>query len=125
MIPSPGVPWQITGNHWVSLPCIHPSDASIHMIGAVHAGLRGAIEFAGGENFIDGVSPALLRLTINIDGQAHALSDQAIAWERESGWIPTFAFRIGEAQFRGVVCAPHGRNADLSGAVVEVTAENR
>jgi hypothetical protein len=115
----------MTGNHWVSLPCIHPADASIHMVGAVHAGLRGAIEFSGGENFINGVSPALLRLRINVDGHVHVLSEQAIAWERESGWIPTFTFLIDEVQFRGVICAPHGRNADLSGAVVEVAVENR
>ena len=125
MIPSPRVPWQITGNHWVSLPCIHPADASIHLIGAMHAGLRGAIEFSGGENFTEGASPALLRLVITLDGNVHALSDQAIAWERESGWIPTFTFRVDDAQFSGVICAPHGRNADLSGAVIELTVENR
>ena len=29
-LPPPTVPWQITGNHWLALPCIHPADASIH-----------------------------------------------------------------------------------------------
>jgi hypothetical protein len=44
----PRIPWQITGNHWLTLPCIHPADASIHCVGVVHAQSRGAIEFTGG-----------------------------------------------------------------------------
>src|SRR5262245_50847737 len=36
LLPPPRIPWQITGNHWVALPCIHPADASIHAIGMLH-----------------------------------------------------------------------------------------
>ena len=33
--PPPAIPWQVTGNHWLCLPCIHPMDASIHLAGVV------------------------------------------------------------------------------------------
>lgn len=125
IISPPHVPWQITGNHWVTLPCIHPADASIHMIGAVHAGLRGAVEFAGGADFLEGNSPALAKIVVVVNGEICALSSAAMAWERESGWIPAFTCRVGDILLRGVICAPHGRDADLSGAIIEVTAENR
>jgi hypothetical protein len=125
MIPPPRVPWHITGNHWVTLPCIHPADASIHAIGAVHAGLRGAVEFAGDAGFLDGEGPALARITLSIDGEARQLGAEGLAWEREVGWIPTFSSRVGDVSIRGVICAPHGRNADVSGAVIEIVVENR
>lgn len=121
----PRVPWQITGNHWVTVPCIHPADASIHMIGAVHAGLRGAIEFAGSSEFLDGTAPALLRLTLAINGEKQVLGGEGIAWERESGWIPAFSCKVKDLVVRGVICAPHGRNADLAGFVLDASVENR
>lgn len=125
MITPPRTPWQITGNHWVTLPCIHPADASIHAIGAVHAGLRGAVEFAGSPQFVDGQGPPLARLTLSVDGAAKPVGEGGIAWERELGWIPTFSSRIADVFVRGVICAPHGRNADVSGVVIEVLLENR
>jgi hypothetical protein len=121
----PRVPWQLTGNHWVTVPCIHPGDASIHMIGVVHAGSRGAIEFAGSADFLDGAAPPLLRITLSIDGDKQILGGEGIAWERESGWIPAFSCKVKDLVVRGVICAPHGRNADLSGFVVDVGVENR
>ena len=57
LLPPPAIPWQITGNHWVALPCIHPADASIHAIGMLHRGARSAIEFAGSRRFPDGRGP--------------------------------------------------------------------
>ena len=24
------VPWQLTGNHWLALPCVHPADGAVH-----------------------------------------------------------------------------------------------
>jgi hypothetical protein len=125
MNPIPRVPWQITGNHWVSVPCIHPGDASIHMIGAVHAGLKAAVELAGQDQFLDGTALPLFRATISRGANRFPLGAGGIAWEQDAGWIPTFNCRIGELHVRGVICAPHGRNADLSGVVFELTIENR
>jgi hypothetical protein len=121
----PTIPWQITGNHWVSLPCIHPADASIHAIGMLHRGSRSAIEFAGGADFEAGAGPALLRPTLVIGGQRHELSDVPIAWERALAWIPTFTCTIGEVIVRGTIFAPYGRDADVSGAVYALSIENR
>ncbi len=125
MISPPEVPWQITGNHWITLPCIHPADASIHMVGAVHAGSRGAIEFAGDSGFLEGKGTPLARVFLAIDDESQAIGGGGIAWERESGWIPVFSARTGSVGVRGVICAPHGKNADVSGAVIELTLDNR
>ena len=35
LLPPPRIPWQITGNHWIALPCIHPIDASVHALGVL------------------------------------------------------------------------------------------
>src|SRR5512144_2211597 len=90
LLPPPAIPWQITGNHWVALPCIHPADASVHAIGMLNRAARSAIEFAGSEGFATGTGPPLLRPSIEISGSSRALSDVPIAWERALGWIPTF-----------------------------------
>jgi hypothetical protein len=125
LLPPPRIPWQITGNHWVALPCIHPADASIHAIGMLHRGARSAIEFAGAANFLDGTAPALARPSLDIGGIRHQLSDVPIAWERALGWIPTFTCTVGDLVLRGTIFAPYGRDADVSGAVYALSIENR
>ena len=124
-IPVPRVPWQVTGNHWVSLPCIHPADASIHLVGTVNARLRGAVEFAGDGRYLEGSATPLIRIVFEVGGERVTLGSEGIAWERDSGWIPTFSARVGPLTVRGIICAPHGRNADAAGAVVALTVENR
>jgi hypothetical protein len=121
----PNVPWQLTGNHWLAIPCIHPADGSIHAIGVVHRGARAAVEFAGGADFIDGTAPALLKPIVEIDGQAHDLAGGAMAWERALEWLPTFTCTIGDVVVRGTVFAPYGRDADLAGAVYAIALESR
>jgi hypothetical protein len=121
----PPIPWQITGNHWLALPCIHPADASIHAVGMLHRGARSAIEFAGGADFIDGTGPALARPTIDVDGVRHELSEVPIAWERALGWIPTFTCTVADLVVRGTVFAPYGRDADIAGAVYALSIESK
>lgn len=125
LLPPPSVPWQITGNHWMALPCIHPADASIHALGVLHRGSRSAIEFAGGADFLGGQDAALLRPSIEVDGEAHELSSVSVAWERALGWIPTFTCTLGSVLVRGTIFAPYGRDADVSGAVYALTLEHR
>jgi hypothetical protein len=125
LLPPPSIPWQITGNHWIALPCIHPADASIHAVGMLHRAARSAIEFAGGPNFVAGHEPPLARPTLGVDGVRHQLSEVPIAWERALGWIPTFTCTIGDLLVRGTIFAPYGRDADVSGAVYALSIENR
>ena len=121
----PRVPWQVTGNHWVSVPCIHPGDASIHCIGGVNARLRSAVEFAGGRDFVEGAASPLVRIFLELDGERVAIGKEGIAWERESGWIPSFSARAGDLTVRGLICAPHGRQLDIAGVVIALSVENR
>jgi hypothetical protein len=121
----PNVPWQITGNHWLALPCIHPADGSIHALGTLHRGARAAVEFAGGPTFLDGDAPALLRPVIEIDGVQQDLTSGTMVWERALAWLPTFTCTIGDVVVRGTIFAPYGRDADLAGAVYAIGFESR
>ena len=87
--PLPMVPWQLTGNHWLALPCIHPADASIHAVSLVHRGARAAVEFAGGAAFQSGRAAPLARPVIRIDGVEVELAQGGIVWERALQWLPT------------------------------------
>ena len=124
-LPIPTVPWQVTGNHWLALPCIHPADGSLHAVGVVHRGARAAIEIAGDADFVSGAGPALLRPTIVADGERVELAQHGIAWERALNWLPTFTCSAGNLVVRGTIFAPYGRDADMAGAVYAISLENR
>src|SRR5687767_9921927 len=121
----PSIPWQVTGNHWVTLPCIHPLDASIHLVGVVHAGARSAIEFAGSDRYLEGEGPPLMALRVTIDGVEKQIGSERMVWERELSWLPTFSCPLGDVVLRGTIFAPYGENADLAGAVITLSFENR
>jgi uncharacterized protein len=123
--PPPRVPWQLTGNHWLSLPCIHPADGALYAVGMLHRGSRSAVEFAGSAGFVEGEGPPLLRPTIRIDGATHGLADAPMVWERALGWLPTFTWTHGDLVVRGTVFAPFGRDSDVAGAVYALSLENR
>jgi len=121
----PAIPWQITGNHWVALPCVHPADGSLHCVGVVSHALRGAIELAGASGFAAGTAPALLRVSVEVDGTATEIGGERMAWQRVAEWLPTFNTTAGPLVVRGTVFAPFGRAADLPGFVYAVSLENR
>ena len=125
MTKPPKIPWQLTGNHWLALPCIHPADGSLHAVGMLHRAARGAIEFAGGPDFIDGGAAPLAKPTIRIGGVVREMAVEGMAWERVSSWLPTFSCTIGELVVRGTVFAPYGRDADVAGAVYAISIANR
>ena len=125
LIPPPRVPWQITGNHWIALPCIHPVDGSLHALGLLHRGSRSAIELAGSPDFLQGSGPPLLKPTLGIGGVTRDLAGAQMAWERALGWIPTFSCTIADVVVRGSIFAPYGRDADVAGAVYALSVENR
>jgi hypothetical protein len=123
--PIPRVPWQITGNHWLALPCVHPANGAVHAVGVLHRGARSAVEFAGHPDFVDGEGPALLRPTLAVNGAAHDFTSAPMAWERALEWLPTFTSQAGPLTVRGTVFAPFGRDADVAGAVYALSVENR
>jgi hypothetical protein len=124
-LPPPQIPWQVTGNHWLSLPCIHPADGSLHALGVLHRGARAAIEFAGHADFVTGHGPPLLRPTLRVGGRERDLAEGRIAWERALGWLPTFTCVLDDLVLRGTIFAPVGRDADVAGAVYALVLENR
>lgn len=123
--PPPSVPWQITGNHWLSLPCIHPVDGAVYALGVLHRGSRAAIEIAGSSAFLEAGGPPLVRPTVDVDGERRQFSAEPMAWERALGWLPTFTCTLGRVVVSGTIFAPHGRDADVAGAVYALSIENR
>ncbi|HEY6219798.1 MAG TPA: hypothetical protein VIV65_07050, partial [Gemmatimonadaceae bacterium] len=123
--PLPSVPWQMTGNHWLALPCIHPADGSIRAVGIIHRGARGAIELAGAPGFLNGAGESLAVPSIEIDGVVRRLSEVEMAWERAVGWIPTFTANFGSVVVRGTIFSPFGRDGDIPAAVYALSVENR
>jgi hypothetical protein len=123
--PIPSVPWQITGNHWVALPCIHPADGAIHALGVLHRGSRSAVEFAGSPEFASGRGSALARPSVEVDGVPIPLSTGQLVWERVAGWLPTYTCAVGTVIIRATIFAPYGRDADTAGAVYAIAVENR
>ncbi len=119
------VPWQVTGNHWLALPCVHPVDGAIHAAGLLHRGARAAVEFAGDIGFLGGNGPPLARPVLHVNGAPLELARQGIAWERAHHWIPTFTVTTGDLVVRGTVFAPFGRDIDVAGAVYALSVENR
>jgi hypothetical protein len=115
----------VTGNHWLALPCIHPADGAIHVLGVLHRGARAAVEAAGSDRFLDGTAPALLRPVLRIGDQEQDLARRGLAWERALNWLPTFTCGVDGLVLRGTVFAPYGRDADVAGAVYAVGFENR
>jgi hypothetical protein len=125
LLPPPRVPWQITGNHWIALPCIHPVDGSLYALGVLHRGSRSAIELAGSPDFLQGSGAPLLRPTLAVGQTTRDFGGAQMAWERALGWIPTFSCTIGSTVVRGTIFAPYGRDADVAGAVYALSVENR
>ena len=123
--PIPPVPWQVTGNHWIALPCIHPVDGAIHAVGTLHRGARAAVEFAGGSGFTDGTAAPIARPVLRIEGEPVDWATVPLAWERAFGWLPTFTATIGSLVVRATIFAPYGRDADTAGAVYAFSFENR
>ena len=123
-IPLPNVPWQLTGNHWLSLPCIHPATGAIHRMSVLHRGARAALEFVAADSE-SGRDDPLLRPVLTVDGETVALGATGIAWERALGWLPTFTCTVGSLLVRGMVFCPFGRDADMAGVVYTFAVENR
>ena len=121
----PPVSWQVTGNHWLALPCVHPADGAVYAVGVLHRGSRAAVEFAGSPDYVRGEGEPLLRPTLRVNGEVRELAAEGIAWERAVQWLPTFTCTVGGLVVRGTVFAPHGRDTDLSGAVYTIAVENR
>lgn len=121
----PRIPWQVTGNHWLALPCVHPVDASVHALGVLHRGARAALEFAGSADFLTGQGAALARPVLRVDGAAVELAAGGIAWERAFQWLPTFTAQADGVIVRGTIFAPYGQDADIAGAVYALAVENR
>jgi hypothetical protein len=123
-IPLPNIPWQLTGNHWLALPSIHPATGAIHRMSVLHRGARAALEFVAAEGAAGSDAP-LLRPAMSVDGEAVSLGATGIAWERALGWLPTFTCTVGSLVVRGMVFCPFGRDADMAGAVYTFAIENR
>jgi hypothetical protein len=125
MLPVPPIAWQVTGNHSLAVPCIHPETGAVHAVGIVHRASRSSIEFAGDARFVRGEGPALFAPTIRLDGERLPAASGALRWERAHDWVPAWAWTAGALIVRGTLITPCGVDADVPGAVYVVSVENQ
>jgi hypothetical protein len=118
--PIPPVRWQVTGNHWVSLPCIHSETGAVHALGLLNRAARSGVEFAGDPGFVEGKGPPLFSLTL-----PGAEAGGPLQWDRVLQWLPTWTRQVGPLTVRGIIFAPYGRDVDVPGFVYVATVENR
>jgi len=121
--PIPPIRWQVTGNHWISLPCIHGETGAIHGLGLLNRATRSGVEFAGDPGFVEGQGPALF--SVSVHGVTAGLLPGPLRWERAQEWIPTWVRTAGDLTIRGVIFAPYGRDVDVPGCVYSLSVENR
>lgn len=115
--------WELTGNHYLALPCIAPADGGIHRVNVLHRGALGLIEW-GSDERPDPAAAPLLAPDVTVDGER--LPFRELAWERLDGWIPSFRARVGDdLTIRGTICAPGGGTPLVAGAVYRLEVENR
>ena len=101
-----------TGNEWLALPDIRPTDAALLSFNVLSARDRGLLEVRG-----DGDRPALVP-HFEADGQPAVLHDPA--WILRAQWIPEATQTVNGVEYTVTYCAPDGFRA----AFVRLTATN-
>jgi uncharacterized protein len=111
--PTPGADEALaTGNEWLALPEIRPSDAALLSFNVLSARDRGLLEVRG-----DGAHAAL-EPHFDVDGHAVAFKDPS--WTLRAEWIPEATLTVDGIDYTVTYCAPDGFRA----AFVRLAATN-
>jgi hypothetical protein len=114
--------WELTGNHYLALPCISLPDGAIHAANVGHRGMACLVSWTGErEPAPDGVP--LARLRVVVEGVERALAD--VQWERLDRWVPRLTAELGDG-VRLVLthCTPGGFDPLARGGVVVAQLHN-
>ncbi len=95
------MPYQVTGNEFVSLPTIRESDGAVEGLTFLYMQLKGLLEMRGGE-------AGLIRPYLCVDDVDAALQPN---WEREHSWIPSFKAETESATYQCTYLTPVGERA--------------
>lgn len=116
--------WELTGNHYLSFPCVSPRDGGIHRLNVLHRGALGLLEWASSLDVSIPGSEALLAPRIREDGRD--LVPAELRWERLDRWVPRFRAELDDGLgVQATLCAPGGGALLLPGAVYLIELENR
>ncbi|NIQ55532.1 MAG: hypothetical protein GWN71_19875, partial [Gammaproteobacteria bacterium] len=116
--------WEVTGNHYLAVPCVSPRDGGIHRLNVLHRGALGLLEWASDRGAASPSGEPLLAPEVREEGRILELGEPA--WERLERWIPRFrAEPEAGLVLRGTLCAPGGGELMLPGAVYALEIENR
>jgi uncharacterized protein len=114
--------WEITGNHYLAMPCIDPVDGALHEVNVLHRGMASLVSWTGSPEPRPG-DPPLLRIRASVDGREIAF--EGLRWERLDRWIPRFTIRTPDGTRVTVTyCAPGGFDPLAAGGVIAVQVEN-
>ncbi len=112
--------WEITGNHYLALPCIATSDGALHEANVVHHGMASLLSWRGDRNPSPEAVP-LLRLGLAMEGRELPL--EGLRWERVDRWIPRFSARAGDLRVVVTFCTPGGFDPLAPGGAIIVHVE--
>ena len=103
------IPYQVTGNEYLSLPTIRETDGAAEGVAFLSMGLKGLVELRGEEG--------LVRPYLAVNGARCALTP---VWRRDQYWIHGWEAREGDLTFRCAYLTPVGERA----FAVRLEAEN-
>ncbi len=103
------MPYQVTGNEYLSLPTIREGDGAVEGITFLYMQVKGLIEIRGAD--------ALMKPTLAVDGAQQPLR---MAWTRDHYWIPTARASASGLDFSCTYLTPVGERA----VVLHLTARN-
>lgn len=120
--------YYITGNQYVSLPMIQPSNGGIECINVVSMSARSLIEFYGDK------SRPFLSPYIIIDGDEIDFTEK-LEWKYENYWLPIFSYKSKTFEYTGKLIAPFGlkgfvyvfnvRNTSIEGKNLQLGIRSR
>lgn len=122
--PPGGPAWEVTGNHYLAVPCLSVRDGGIHRLNVLHRGALGLVEWASARDAASEEGGPLLGPELREAGRVLELGRPA--WEHVDRWIPRFRAEAERGVVvRGTLCAPGGVELLLPGAVYILEVENR
>lgn len=113
--------WELTGNHYLAVPCLSPVDGGIHHINVVSARALGLVGWAGDR--LPELETPLLVPRFSIDGER--VDAGPLKWERLDRWIPRFRTELpGGITVQGTLCFPGVPDRRFTGGVYTFRVEN-
>ncbi|MCC6751318.1 MAG: glycoside hydrolase family 125 protein [Deltaproteobacteria bacterium] len=118
---APGVPWLVTGNEYVSLPTLRPTDGAVERLGVLHFAEASLLEVCGSSPAAKEPGSEALFLPRLVRGGVPEPLAGKLTWERLGDFVPRFRYASsdGALGLEGTVFAPPGEKGFVYALRVE------